>query len=216
LRFIARTDNLAFLTDSSIMATWFQCKIQYAKFLENNKIKMVSETYLVDAVSFTDAEARLYRSLGSAIPDFLIQSVSKTGFKEIFNYEDSETWYKCKVAYYDIDESNGKEKRFTSLMLVSAQNCRQAIERIDEQLKSWIVPYDITDVNLSPIIEVIPYISEEEEMINSGRLKRAQVPEIDDTFTDQEEEIIEEFDIEEPINDKSSNQDQPGEVSATK
>ncbi len=191
------------------MATWFQCKIQYAKFLENEKVKMVSEIYLVDAVSFTDAEARLYRSLGSTIPDFLIQSVSKTGFKEIFNYEDCETWYKCKVAYHDVDESSGKEKRFTSLMLVSAQNCRQAIERIDEQLKSWIIRYDITDVNLSPIIEVIPYVSEEEEMINSGRLKRVQAPEIDDTFA-VEEEIIEEFDVEdEPLNDK-----QPGEASS--
>jgi hypothetical protein len=204
-----------FITDLSIMATWFQCKIQYAKFLENDKVKMVSETYLVDAVSFTDAEARLYRSLGSTVPDFLIQSVSKTGFKEIFNYEDCETWYKCKVAYHDIDESNGKEKRFTSLMLVSAQNCRQAIERIDEQLKSWIIPYDITDVNLSPIIEVIPYVSEEEEMINSGRLNRVQAPEIDDTFA-EEEEIVEEFEIEEELSDdESADEEQPGEASAT-
>ncbi|WP_448518071.1 DUF4494 domain-containing protein [Rhodoflexus sp.] len=196
------------------MATWFQCKIQYAKFLENDKVKMVSETYLVDAVSFTDAEARLYRSLGSTIPDFLIQSVSKTGFKEIFNYEDCETWYKCKVAYYDMDESNGKEKRFTSLMLVSAQNCRQAIERIDEQLQSWIIPYDITDVNLSPIIEVIPYVSEEEEAINAGRLKRVQAPEIDDTFAEEEEEIIEEFDIEQPTKEDFSGEGRPGEASA--
>lgn len=193
------------------MATWFQCKIQYPKFLENDKMKMVSETYLVDAVSFTDAEARLYRSLGSSIPDFLIQSVSKTGFKEIFNYDDCETWYKCKIAYHDLDESSGKEKRFTSLMLVSAQNCRQAIERIDEQLKSWVIPYEITDVNLSPIVEVIPYISEEEEMIASGRLKRVQAPEIDDTFEPESEEIIEEFDAE---NSSAQESEQPGEASS--
>lgn len=193
------------------MATWFQCKIQYPKFLENDKMKMVSETYLVDAVSFTDAEARLYRSLGSSIPDFLIQSVSKTGFKEIFNYDDCETWYKCKIAYHDLDESSGKEKRFTSLMLVSAQNCRQAIERIDEQLKSWVIPYEITDVNLSPIVEVIPYISEEEEMIASGRLKRVQAPEIDDTFEPESEEIIEEFDTE---NSSAQESEQPGEASS--
>lgn len=149
-------------------------------------MKIVAETYLVDAVSFTDAEARLYRSLSTAIPDFLILSVTKTAFKEIFNYEDCETWYKCKVVYQDVDQSSGKEKRFSSLMLVAAQNCRQAIERIEEQLSTWVVPYEITDVNLTSIVEVIPYISEEEEMIMSGRLKSVQKPSSSQTTLSEE------------------------------
>lgn len=192
------------ITDLS-MATWFQCKIQYAKFLENDKIKTVSETYLVDAVSFTDAEARLYRSIGSTIPEFNVVSVGKTSFREVHNYEDTETWFKVKVSYVDaVDEGGaGKEKRITLLALISANGPKQAIERIEEQFKSWVIPYDITDVNVSPIIEVIPYVSEDEENIKGGKLKPLvkNSPDIDDTFAEIEDEILEEEAVDEENDD---------------
>jgi Domain of unknown function (DUF4494) len=195
------------------MATWFQCKIQYVKFLENDKIKTVSETYLVDAVSFTDAEARLYRSIGSTIPEFNVVSVGKTSFREVHNYDDTEIWFKVKVSYVDaVDEGGlGKEKRITMLVLIAASNPKQAIERVEEQFKSWVIPYDITDVNVSPIIEVIPYVSEEEENIKGGKLKplAKNQPEIDDTFAEVEEEIVEEEFLEE--DDLGSDEAQPGQ-----
>jgi hypothetical protein len=172
------------------MTTWFQCRIQYVKILDNDKIKTVTENYLIDAVSFTDAEARLYRSLGSTIPEFFITSVSKTAFKEIFNYDDCENWFKCKVAYVDADEGSGKEKRITSMMLVSASNPKQAYERIEEQLSSWIIPYEITDINTSNIIEVIPYVSEEEDLIKSGQLRSVdKAPDSANSFASIEEEM---------------------------
>ena len=146
------------------MTTWFACTIQYIKILENDKAKNISEQYLVDAVSFTDAEARIYRSLSSIITDFSITRVSKTGFAEVFNYEDSEKWFKCKVSYVDVDPFNGKEKRISKLMLVAAENPKDAYDRIQSQLSTMIVPYEITDINLSPIIEVIPYVAGEEEL----------------------------------------------------
>jgi hypothetical protein len=190
------------------MATWFQCKIQYVKFLENDKIKTVSETYLVDAVSFTDAEARLYRSIGSSIPEFNIVSVGKTPFREVYNYDDTETWFKVKVSYIDaVDEGGvGKEKRITMPVLIAAPGAKQAIERVEEQFKSWVVPYDITDVNISNIVEVIPYVSEDEEALKAGKLKPVAKPgaEIDDTFAEEAEEIVEEEDLD-------GDQAQPGQ-----
>lgn len=192
------------------MTTWFICTIQYIKILENDKAKNVSEQYLVDAVSFTDAETRVYRSLSGSIKDFIISRVSKTNFVDVFNYEDCETWYKCKISYLDVDENSGKEKRISKYMLIAAPNPRESYDRLQTQLSTWIIPYDITDINISPILEVIPYVSGE-EVLESGNLKpikqiagatesdyeKAELG--DDEAEIEEEEVLEEEDIDEEI-----------------
>jgi hypothetical protein len=182
------------------MATWFLCKIQYVKFLENDKIKTVTESYLVDAVSFTDAEARLHRSIGSSIPDFNVASVGKTNYREVYNYDDTETWFKLKVSYVDVvdDGPGGKEKRISMLVLVAAPSAKLAIERVEEQFSSWVIPYDITDVNFTNIVEVIPYVSEDEEKLKDGKLKPlAKATVVDDTLNEIEDEVLEEEDLDE-------------------
>ena len=45
------------------MHTWFECKIRYDKTQENGSIKKVTEPYLVDALSFTEAEARIIEEM---------------------------------------------------------------------------------------------------------------------------------------------------------
>ncbi len=199
------------------MTTWFICTIQYIKILENDKAKNVSEQYLVDAVSFTDAETRVYRSLSGSIKDFIISRVSKTNFVDVFNYEDCETWYKCKISYLDVDENSGKEKRISKYMLIAAPNPREAYDRLQTQLSTWIIPYDITDINISPILEVIPYVSGE-EVLEGGNLKpikqiagatesdyeKAELEEDDEA--EIEEEILEEEDIDEEIAEEETDE----------
>ncbi len=147
------------------MAIWYSCKIQYLKQFDDGKMKIVSEEYLIDAVSFTDAEARIYKCISDTISDFNIASVRKTNIKDVFNFDDCEVWYRCKMSYLSIDESGGgKEKRVNSYMLVSADTPKQAYERLQESLASMIVPFDITDVNLTTIIDVFPYVSEEDKL----------------------------------------------------
>jgi hypothetical protein len=178
------------------MTTWFICTIQYIKILENDKAKNVSEQYLVDSVSFTDAETRLYRSLSNAIKDFIISRVSKTNYVDVFNYEDCETWYKCKISYIDVDEHSGKEKRISKFMLIAAPNPREAYDRLQAQLSSWIIPFEITDINLSPIVEVIPYVSGEELIENTHLRPVKQISgatEADYEKAELEAEIEEEF-----------------------
>jgi hypothetical protein len=186
------------------MTTWFLCTIQYIKILENDKAKNVSEQYLVDAVSFTDAETRLYRSLSSAIKDFIITRVSKTNYVDVFNYEDCETWYKCKISYLDVDEHSGKEKRVSKYMLVAAPNPKEAYDRLQAQLSTWVIPFDITDINLSPIVEVIPYISGEELLENTTLKPLQQITgatEADYEKAELEAEIEEEEVIDEIIDE---------------
>lgn len=192
------------------MTTWFLCTIQYIKILENDKAKNVSEQYLVDAVSFTDAETRLYRSLSSAIKDFIIRRVSKTNYVDVFNYEDCETWYKCKISYLDVDEHSGKEKRVSKYMLIAAPNPREAYDRLQAQLSTWVIPFEITDINLSPILEVIPYVSGEELLENTNLKPIKQIAgatEADYEKAELEAEIEEEIVEEEEIID-----DETGEI----
>ena len=136
------------------------CKLAYQQQEENGKVQNVKEQYLIDAMSFTEAEARVYEELGSALPAFMLTSVAKMNVQEIFPYDDTEIWYKAKVQFLDTDERTGKEKKTTYVMLVNAATVRDAYDRISERLGGLMATYQITDVNLTWIVEVFPYVDE--------------------------------------------------------
>lgn len=149
------------------MPSWYLGKIKYQQEQENGALKTISEAYLLDAVSYTDAEARLYREVAdntSSKPDFQVSSLTKMKLSDVFHFaeEGGEKWFKCKAFYVSIDESSSKEKKIISYMLVNADSPKEAIERIEKSLATMLVPYEITDVNLTPILEVYPYSPEEE------------------------------------------------------
>jgi len=147
------------------MPSWYLGKIKYQQEQENGAFKTLSEAYLLDAVSYTDAEARLYRVVADNTPDFQVSSLSRMKLSDVFHFEEEggEKWFKCKAFYVSVDDSSGKEKKIISYMLVNADSPKQAIERIEKSLATMLVPYEITDVNLTPILEVCPYSPEDEE-----------------------------------------------------
>lgn len=140
------------------MNSWFTIKVKYTKQFEDGRLKRVTEPYLVDAVSFTDAEARIYEEVGSQISgEFLITGISKTDYADIFYYEDSDDWYKCKLTYVSVDADSGKEKKISSNFLVTAANVKEAYDRIKESLADMTVTFEVPSIMLSPIVEVLPY-----------------------------------------------------------
>ncbi|SDD02347.1 protein of unknown function [Algoriphagus faecimaris] len=146
------------------MRTWFLCKVKYAKENEQGLLKNISEQYLVDAVSFTEAEAILYDRLGSQIRgDFQVTGISKSNIVDVFFYEDADLWHKCKITYLVADGDNGKEKKVTQYMIVTAEDVKQAYVRIQESLSNMLVSFRVPDVTESPIVEVFPYEREEEQ-----------------------------------------------------
>ena len=67
------------------MANWFECKVRYDKMLETGQQKKVNEPYLVDALSFTEAEARIIEEITPFISgDFTVSAVKRTRISEIF------------------------------------------------------------------------------------------------------------------------------------
>ncbi len=145
------------------MTTWFVCKVKYLKIDEQGNAKQITEPYIVDAVSFTDAESRIYKEMEQRIlgADFTIADISRSNFEDIFYYEDSDILYKCKVTYSDLDTKNQKEKKVVKYMLVTANNIKEAYERLEDKLSTMVVPYEVPSIAVSPFVDIFTYDSSE-------------------------------------------------------
>lgn len=155
------------------MPSWYQGKIKYQKEEivtdrqgDQVKLKTITEAYLVDAVSYTDAEARLYQEVATNTPEFTVANISKMKLADVFFIEESgETWYKCKVAFTTEDDK-GREKKLINMMLINAESVKQAYDRLEDSLKTILMPYEITDINRTPILDIFPYTEEDKISAN--------------------------------------------------
>jgi hypothetical protein len=152
------------------MSQWYQGKIRYQVQDEKGKTKTINEVYLVDAVSYTDAEARVYNAVAANNPDFHLSKLSRMKLAEVFAVEDgSEVWYKAKVNYISFDEKSQQDKKIPYNMLINAENPLEAYNLLTERLGT-VQDYQITDLNLTNIFEVIPY-NEVEEKLKHGNFR---------------------------------------------
>ena len=144
-----------------MMHTWFLCKISYEKTLENGTDKKVTEPYLVDALSFTEAEARIIEEMTPYTSgEFSVAAVGRAKFSEIFFAEDdinASYWYKVKLGFITLDEKTGSEKKTFTDVLVQAFDLRDAVKRLDEGMKGSMSDYIIVSVAETPIVDVYPY-----------------------------------------------------------
>lgn len=151
-----------------MMHTWFTCKISYEKTMENGMVKKVTEPYLVDALSFTEAEARIIEEMAPYISgEFSVADVSKARYSEIFFADDdinASYWYKVKLAFITLDKKTGSEKKTFTNVLVQAPDFRDAVRRLDEGMKGSMADYIIVSVAETPIMDVYPYEAPDDEV----------------------------------------------------
>ena len=143
-----------------MMHTWFTCKICYEKTLENGMNKKVTEPYLVDALSFTEAEARIIEEMTPYISgEFTVADVTRARYSELFYAEDAsaDRWYKVKLGFITLDEKSGSEKKTYTNVLVQAADLRDAVKRLDEGMKGSMADYIIVSVAETAIMDVYPY-----------------------------------------------------------
>ncbi len=137
------------------MANWFECKVRYDKTMENGAVKKVNEPYLLDALSFTEAEARMIEEITPFISgDFSISAVKRTKIAEIFWDDSADKWYLVKVAFITIDEKTAAEKKSTSLILVAANDFQGAVDAFTEGMKDTMADYEIASIAETPIMDV--------------------------------------------------------------
>jgi hypothetical protein len=145
------------------MASWYRGAIQYQREDEAGRLQTINEQYLVDSVSFTEAEARMYKQIVTDASDFQVKTITKMKLADIFAYDEGEQWFKAKVIYYSVDERSGKEKKIVNFMLVNSEGIQQALDRINESMRNFLIPYEITDVVLTQILDVFPYTLDEDK-----------------------------------------------------
>ena len=139
------------------MALWFECKVRYDKMMENGSVKKVNEPYLVDALTFTEAEARIIEEMTPFISgEFSISAVKKTKISEIFFDDSADKYYMVKVNFITLDEKSGTEKKSASFILTQASDFDGALARFKEGMKGTMADYDIASIAETPLMDVYP------------------------------------------------------------
>lgn len=139
------------------MATWFECKVKYDKIQENGSVKKVNEPYLVDALSFTEAEARIIEQCTPYISgEFSISAVKKTKISEIFWDETGDRYYMVKVMFITIDEKTAVEKKTASFILVQASDFKGALDNFMNGMKGTMADFEIASITETALMDVYP------------------------------------------------------------
>lgn len=141
-------------------AIWFECKIRYEKIMEDGLPKKISDVYVVDALSFSEAEERITEEMSSYISgEIEIVDVKIAPYREVFFADDNlaDQWFKAKLSFITIDERTNKEKRTSMMYLVNAGNINSAINNIDKVMSSTMIDYVTTSISATKIFDVFEY-----------------------------------------------------------
>ena len=119
--------------------------------------KKVTEPYLVDALSFTEAEARITEEITPFISgEFIVSDIKRANYSELFPCEEeaADRWFKCKLVFITLDEKSGAEK---------AADLRDAVKKLDEGMKGTMADYQIASVAETAIMDVYPFHAEPDD-----------------------------------------------------
>lgn len=151
------------------MHNWFECKVSFEKVLENGMQKKVTEPYLVDALSFTEAEARIIEEIRPFISgEFTVTDIKRARLSELFFNENGDRFYRIKVYFITLDEKSGAEKKTAAQMLAQASTLKEAIAVLEEGMKGTMADYTIASVSETMLMDVFPYSADGDRTPKSG------------------------------------------------
>lgn len=171
--------------------TWYECKVKYRKINDAGVQKVTTEPYLVDALSYTEAESRINEEMSAYISEeFKITNIKVANFAEIHPFENSDRWFKSKVSLIAYDEESGKERKSNLYLLVQANDVKEAFDNTNIAMKNTMGDYTIPAISESPIMDVFPYFTGEEEQLEKFKA-------IKDTTAPKEDMLLEKVALEE-------------------
>lgn len=137
---------------------WFDCVIKYERTGEEGRVEKVKESYIIDALSFTEAEARMTQEVQDFIEgDFTVSAVKRAKINEIFWNDEGGKWYRAKINFITLDEEKGIQKRTPVTMMVQANDWREAGDLIVEKMKGSMVDYEIYSITTTEIVDIVKY-----------------------------------------------------------
>ena len=143
------------------MTDWFTVKIKYLKQNpEDGSIQSKSEAYMLNALSFTEAEARLQGILEEYIPEYNLIACAKTNIQDVIIDEAFDYFYKVKVSYISANPDSGKEKKISENYVIQADGLKDAYEKMETRLQGSIVDWEIPSITKTNVVDVFPYIEE--------------------------------------------------------
>lgn len=180
---------------------WYECKIKYRKTDETGGQKITTEPYLVDALSYTEAEKRINEEMAAYISEeFKITNIKVGNYAEIHPFENADRWFKSKVSLLAFDEESGKERKTNMYLLVQANDVKEAFDNTTIAMKNTMGEYAIPAISESPIMDVFPYFSGEEDETEAlerfNALKASTAPKYDSDTNEAEAlkaELVEEM-----------------------
>ncbi len=137
------------------MSQWFECKVKFDRMMENGVLKTVSESYLVDALSFTEAEARITEEMQPYISgEFSVAAVKRVKLTDIFYNPAGDRWYKVKTMFITIDEKSGAEKKTATFQMVQASDIKEALSVYDAGMKDLMANIEVAAITETPLLDV--------------------------------------------------------------
>lgn len=142
------------------MHNYFETKIRYEKVMEDGKNKKVVEPYLVDALSFAEAENRIIEEMKPFITgEFTVQDIKRANYSELFPYDEekADKWYRVKINFITLDEKSGKEKKSAIYFLTQASSVEDAKTKTDIGMKNTMSDYEIESISETKIMDIFPF-----------------------------------------------------------
>ncbi len=137
---------------------WYTCKVKYQKVDQHGNQIKATDAYLIEAISYTDAETRLYEIMEQLVSvEFQVIAISKANFEDIIPSEDGVDWYKVKASALSFDEDSGKERKITSYYLICADSISDSLEKGKLYLDESINDYVVQSVAITTINDVFPF-----------------------------------------------------------
>jgi len=139
---------------------WFTCRVRYQKLdVEGKEVKMI-ESYLVDAFTYTEAEARIIQRMREQVSGaFEVVNITKSNLADVFFFHDAEMWFKVKISMIFLDEESGKEKQQSQYYLMESNDVMDAFKKTENIMQGTVSNYVIASISYTKIIEV--YLAEE-------------------------------------------------------
>ena len=141
----------------SVNKRWFETIVRYDKTMESGEVKKVNEVYVVDAITFGEAEESITREMRHFVDgDFEVKNINPAPYSEIF-FSDKDTddkYYRVKLAFITIDEKTEKEKKSKVTYLVQAGSLEQARKNTEDVMSGTMIDYEFVSVTETKILDV--------------------------------------------------------------
>lgn len=139
---------------------WFETKVRYDKTMEDGRDKKVTEQYVVEALSFSEAERRITEEMSHYVSgEFGVKAIKLAAYSETFfsDIDTDDKWFKAKLAFITLDEKTDKEKRTPVTYLVQAASLDKARAYVKEVMEKTLIDYDVIFISETHFLDVFEH-----------------------------------------------------------